>query len=190
MTTSTKAVGRPRLPPHKGKRWRKNQIVRAEQEQQRENQSVMIDARCTKFGLSEAEALDQRAGTAIGRYAMLGEKRAIDGISKAQYLAAETYHAQWRGFLRAMCAHEGPAGMVIGGHGHDGDLIDQDEIERDMRAVERFDEAEKVVLALPNGLAAAKALDIVICQNRESYTALGDLRIALNALVKHYRIEG
>lgn len=189
MRTEARSPGRPRLPPHKGKRWRKNQVVRAELEREREAQSVAVAARRSKFGLSEAEALDQRAGTAIGRYAMLGEKHKVDGISRPQFLAAETYHAHWRAFLRAMNAHEGPAGMVIGGHGHDGDVIDDDEIERDVRAVQRFDEAEKIVLALPNGLAAAKALDVVVCQNREDYGALGDLRIALNALVKHYRIE-
>lgn len=156
--------------------------------QAQEAMALAIDARQRLFGLSREEARDQRAGTFIGRLCLLSERGG--GITQLQY--------------DALCAWEESArenSMVISGpkddaafdlnrvHGRAGD----EDGGQSIRVRARHRAAELAIMdkqaELRGTVNLFAALYECVQRDREHFHLLGDLRVAANALARHYGLE-
>lgn len=146
---------------------------------------VAIQARVRVYGVPLDRAKGQNAGSFVGR---LKDER---HLSDAQFDAAQTYMSERLSYLRAISA---PPEM---------DAVDLNRvkgrasglnIERDQRAVARYEATLKAIQAAQNVLGNTAtlfaALDLCVVRDMQMYRLLGDLRLALNALAKHYGLIG
>ncbi|WP_116654409.1 hypothetical protein [Pelagibacterium sediminicola] len=191
--------GRPAHNRKQGKRT-KTGILSREQEQKAimralegkkyeaaEKETLMnnLEARVTKHGIDPKKAMDQRAGSFVGRLCLGGE------ISKAQLAAAEQWMEERHAYQFAIDCPPGDQAIDLTrapGRTHGEDVA------RTQKAVERFEASKKALreaqdaIGLRSNLYAA--MNLLVEREQELHHLVGDLREALNALARHYRITG
>lgn len=152
-----------------------------------ENRSVAVEARVRRHGIKKTEALDQRAGSVIGRWQMYGI------ISKPQYEAALQYQSDaYRYSIMAGGPKPANAQDLNAVHGFDGADPDK-RLQQDRHIRAQFDGALRVVVeaTLTNDGDPAGALAAVVMRDEgDEKKHAGDLRVALNALARYYGITG
>ena len=143
--------------------------------------------RMKMFGLSEADARDQKAGTFIGRL-NLTDKKAL--ISNAQYEAAVAYLEVYDKYKRAIGAPD--ALKQSGGSAGGGDNT-EDYARWCQGAKAKYDAAIGALRAeqeIHTGANLYAALDYLVCRDEQHWHMVGDCRIALNALAHHFGLLG
>ena len=150
--------------------------------------AVGIEARQRVFGLPVTVSRDQMAGCAVGRYCLLGGK---DGITRLQYDAAMLYLADCEAYSRAIATPGIPRAVDLnatGGQNH------HENVGKVLATIRSHEAMVKAVQSAQNELRNTAnlfgALDAVIRRDVMLDHLLGDLRTALNALVRHYGIDG
>ena len=150
--------------------WAANQNERAAME-------TALEARQRVFGLNETQARDPLGGSTIGRMVLQGD------LTRAQGQMAVTYQEVTNAYQRAICApvdeHQ-PRTESTG----DGDYVDFC-----ARARARYDgmiDALGDLCAEQRSRSPVLALDLFIAKDKYNHTMVGDLRLALNRLHRHF----
>jgi hypothetical protein len=143
--------------------------------------------RMKMFGLSEADARDQKAGTFIGRMNLMDKKL----ISNAQYDAAVAYLEVYDNYKRAISAPDALRNSVSSGGG--GSTEDHarwcaNAKAKHHAAVEAV-RAEQAIFQ-NRGCNLFAAIDYLVCRDEQHWHMVGDCRIALNALAHHFGLLG
>lgn len=156
--------------------------------QERETISVAMEARKRLFGLTDQRARDQLGGSVIGRMKQAGI------LTNVQYEAAMTYIHQAESYHKAMSGPKEPGAVdmnqVRGLSATDG----QTQAKRDKTARQRYEAAKRAVQDAQNELRGTGnlwgALDFYLFRDYQAYNLEGDLKLALNALSRHYGLMG
>lgn len=147
--------------------------------------SVAIDARQRVFGLDATVCRDQMAGSAVGRYCLQGI------ITRVQYDAAVLYLADCEAYSHAIGTPGIPRAVDLN---RIGGKDNHENITKAKTAMARYDAMVKAVRAKQTEIGNMGnifgALDTVIRRDVQLEHLLGDLRLGLNALVKHYGVDG
>lgn len=179
------AKGRPRKIGVK--RTKSGQISRAADAQTDNADPIKIRMRL--FGLSEADARDQKAETYIGRLCMAGRKNNADGITQVQYDAAQEYLSAYESFQRAVKSPDALRSPAGGGNGAESDGY----ANWCRNAVQRYENAFKAVREaqeVHRGANMYAAIDYLVVRNEQHPHMVGDCRLALNALAHHFGLMG
>lgn len=134
-------------------------------------------ARQRIYGLSEDQAKNQYAETALGRLYLAHH------ITKWQRLAGEKYLA-----LRcdAMKAYRAPQSYMAGnGKSADGDLISDEYVEWCRRVTDGYERALRLISASAprRELVPLTAVNMIVVEDRDANWLIGDLRVGLDALI-------
>lgn len=153
--------------------------------EQQETISVALEARQRVFGIPAPLSRDQMAGSAVGRFCLTGR------ITRVQYDAAMLYLEDCDANSRALATPGIPRAIdlnAIGGQNN------HENVAKARAAMARHAGMVKAVrekqIEVGNRGNLFGALDAVIRQNVELDHLLGDLRLALNALARHYGVDG
>jgi hypothetical protein len=168
LTKPKRKKGRPSKP--NVSRTPSGQISRAK-EPDKPMQTVLA-YRQKQYGLNEAQAHDQKAGTVLGRLCLAGD------ITEAQYDAGKRYHDLHDEMLRAIAA---PVGLRKLTAGANGELIAPDYVEWAIAAVARWKVFEL------RGWPVLR--EVVIEDKPASSGMLAELRVALSILAKKFGVE-
>jgi hypothetical protein len=128
---------------------------------------------------------DQKAGTAIGRYCLQGL------VTEAQYDAAMTYLEERERYLQCIQAPRQPGAVDL--NATRGQSVASENVSRtqqlrsSMRATEAAIMAKQIEVGNTGNLFGA--LHAVLIMDVQLDHLLGDLRTALNALIRRYRIS-
>lgn len=180
------AKGRPRKTGVK--RTKSGQISRAASTYSENADGIAL--RMKTFGLSEKDARDQKASTYVGRLCLAGRKNSADGITDAQYEAAQAWRDAYEAFQRAV---KSPDALRSGNGGGDDHAGDDDYARRCRSAVARWKGIEDAV-RLEQGFHENRganmwaALDYLVGRDQQHPHMIGDLRLALNAIGHHMGI--
>lgn len=177
------AKGRPRKIG--AKRTKSGQISRAAGAYSENADGIALRMRV--FGLTEADARDQKASTYVGRLCLAGQRCSTDGISPAQYEAAQAYVAAYTNFQKAVKSPDALASSSGGACGDEGPGY----VDWCNRAVANWEAVKKAVYAEQEIHTHANmwaALDYVVRRDEQHPHMLGDLRLALNAIGHHMGI--
>lgn len=145
-----------------------------------------IALRMRVFGLSEKEARDQKAATYVGRLCLAGLRKSTDGISQAQYDAAQAYLEARQNFQKAVKSPNALATGNGGASGAEGPGYEQ----WCQRAVVKF-EAIKLAIQTEQGFHENRganmwaAVNYLLERDEQMPHLIGDLRLALNAVGHH-----
>lgn len=144
---------------------------------------LAIETRARMLGLPESEKKNQKAGTYIGYLSLLGPR---DGLSQAQYEAAESYLKLRAAYLRAIKA---PGALydpeAPGGYGTDpedyarwceGVKAEYNDVRRQIQEAQNYSR---------ENLWAA--LDTIIIKDERAYHMVGTTRILCNVLARHFK---
>lgn len=145
---------------------------------------VALEARRRMYGLSAEEAKDQKAGSFIGYLNLIGRQ---DGISDAQYEAGVNFLSLYHAYQRAL---QSPGRVVEGGSGVPSGEITEAYEEWARDTIEAYDRCRKAIEEAQYAARGSNlwaALDYCIIRDERHYHMLGDLRLLLNALAKHFR---
>lgn len=143
-----------------------------------------VARRAQLFGLSWREALDPRAGSALGRLALLGARTPPhpDGISEAQYRAGLMYRHVYEVFRQAVLS---PGREHLGGGaGSGGEGVSEDYADWAEAAILDWEDAVLAVKEAEQarahrGRPLLKVLDQVVLNDRELIHRAEDLSVAL-----------
>lgn len=138
------------------------------------------------FGLSEQDARDQKAATYVGRLSLANRKNNADGITEAQYNAAQDYLKAYEAFQRAIKSPD----ALRAGEGAAGGPESEGYADWCHRAVARFEAMQKAIqyeqcLHRNRGANMFAALDYLLVRDEQHPHMIGDLRLALNAIGHH-----
>jgi len=144
---------------------------------------LALAVRARKLGVGVEEARDPRLATYIGRLAILGAEKGAGGISGAQYDAAQTFlevrnHYQWA-ISSPDAIWEERAQRTFG----------ETEDETTRRNIARYEAICKSLQEAQNTSPyenIGAALQYIVIEDRELPHMLGTLRLALNALARHF----
>ncbi len=143
-----------------------------------------IQARMMRYGLSEANARDQKAATVLGRLQLSRT------ISQAQYEAGTTYLAAYGAYQRALKSPD----ALRTSTGAASRAEDSDEYARWCRgAIKRFEDAEKAITreqCFYRGSNLHAAIDYIVRRDQDFEHLYADCAIALDALVRHFGLVG
>jgi len=142
--------------------------------------SVAIGYRQAVLGVKPAHALDQKAGTLIGRLCLSG------AISEAQWQAGE----DWHDLMEAMyAAAHAPRGFKTPGIGT-GSIPDEDEEARRYQSLKAAFNAANLAVEdrapVVERIERFKALRMFIVDQVDQPSMHGTLRTALNPLAQHF----
>lgn len=155
----------------------------ANDREEREILSVGLDARARVHGVDPKHARDQMAGSAVGRLCLAGS------LSRQQYDAAMTWLEERADYLRAVSPAQGSEPRALDPNAAHGASHYEDAAAA-QRAVARYRAACRAVQDKQNEVRLNAhlngALDTIIVRDVLIHNLVGDLRIALNALAKHY----
>lgn len=148
--------------------------------------STGIAARERLFDIPRANSRDQMAGCFVGRLRLQGE------LSQPQYEAAVMWQADCWNYSIAMRSPRPPGAVNLnatkGGSG------DYENRVRSQASFERYELALKAVQEKQNEIrgqgALYAALNYCVTADLALTHMIGDLRTALNALAKHYGLNG
>lgn len=147
-----------------------------------------IMTRMRIWGLSEPEARDQKAETVIGRLCITGQQ--LGGISEGQYQALVEYRQQVDAYRRAIDAREGfrtASGRTM--------TPDEEQHAKWCAIVIGKCEASRSAVmreqceASNRGHNLMAALDYLVLRNEAHTHMVNALRVAANALARHYRMS-
>ena len=148
----------------------------------RDEMQTAIEYRQKVFGVSAADAKDQKAATLLGRMCLTGS------ISDAQWQAGEDWLKLLSAYHAAINAPRGFSTHTIG----TSTMSDEEHARRCAAAKKRMDDANKAVQGhAPMEEAKERfiALRTVIVEEMPADRMNGALRTALNGLVKHFGLE-
>lgn len=153
---------------------------------ERDTISVAVEARQRVWQVPQAQSRDQMAGSFMGRLCLAGE------ISRIQYEAALLWiEASEKNSIA--CRSPRPPGAVdlnrTIGRGSD-----YEDVAAVTRWREQYEAASKAVQEAQNHLRGTASLFAAlyecVIQDRAFVHMVPDCRLALNALAKHYKIDG
>lgn len=190
-------MGRRGTKPKPGKRERNGRLSRQPKEasernlsdldrEQRDTLAIGLEARERIFGVKPQQSRDQKAGSAIGRYCLQGL------ITQAQYDAAMLFLESYHRNLRAIDAPPQPGAVDLNAtHGRPVGLENVKQLTKwrtEHKATLAAIQAKQNEIRFMGNLYGA--LYAVVIRDVELEHLLGDCRIALNSLIKHYRLDG
>jgi len=144
---------------------------------------LALAVRARKLGVRVEEARDPRLATYIGRLALLGVKNGAGGISAAQYDAAQTFLEVRNNYQQAILSPGALWGECAQKtFGETGEEAARRNIARYEEMMKSLQEAQNT--APCENLGAA--LQYIVIEDREMHHMLGTLRLALNALARHF----
>lgn len=147
--------------------------------------AVAIEARQRVFGLPPTISRDQMAGSAVGRYCLQGI------ITRTQYDAAMLYLADCEAYSHAIGTPGIPRAVDLN---RIGGKDNHENITKSKTAMARYDAMVKAVRAKQTEIGNMGnlfgALDTVIRRDVQLEHLVEDLRIGLNALARHYGVDG
>lgn len=166
------------------KRTKSGQISRAADAYNENAEGIAL--RMKVFGLTEKDARDQKAATYVGRLCLAGQKNNADGITNAQYEAAQVWREAYENFQRAVKSPDALRTGVGGGDQGESD----DYARRCIAAIARWEGIEKAVRLEQSfhenrGANMWAALDYLVGRDQQHPHMIGDLRLALNAIGHH-----
>lgn len=155
--------------------------------EEREALSVGLEARMRLFKVEAKESRNQMAGSFIGRLCL---QRVI---SRPQYEAAITYAIEREAYLRAVAPAQGGEPRAFNPNATHGRSHYENEA-RTQQDVARYRAAYAVIVEAWRQLRGQgkllAAVQCLIVDDQPVESLVPDLRQALNALVKHYGLEG
>jgi hypothetical protein len=144
-----------------------------------------VELRIRVFGLSPSDAMDQKAGSFVGRLRIAGQNKRPEGIDEREYNAALRYFELYNMNLRAIGAegaiHERGEGPSI--------AADEDEQAKAVANIKaRWKAAQAAVQAKQNECRENlfAALEYCVIRDCSFVNMVGTLRLALNALATHF----
>jgi len=143
---------------------------------------VAKEARQRVFGISVEASGTELAGTVCGRLLLQGS------LTQQQMDAAKAFADTYAGYQRAMDSPRPPKAVEIGGATGRGSLLDVSP-EQAKLARKRWDAAVRVLVEANMYHRAATlyaAADYLVLRDEMHGHMVGDLRLALNALARHY----
>lgn len=145
--------------------------------------------RMRTFGLSEADARDQKASTYVGRLCLAGRRNNADGISDGQYEAAMAWREAYEAFQRAVKSPDALRSGVGGGDQGESDHY-ADWCRRAIAKWEGIQSAIRLEQGYHENRGANMwaALDYLVGRDQQHPHMIGDLRLALNAVGHHLGI--
>lgn len=153
--------------------------------EQQDTIAVAIEARQRVFGLPAPISRDQMAGSAVGRYCLQGI------ITRTQYDAAVLYLADCEAYSHAIGTPGIPRAVDLN---RIGGKDNHENVTKARAAMVRYDAMVKAVRAKQTEIGNMGnlfgALDTVIRRDVQLEHLIGDLRIGLNALARHYGVDG
>lgn len=153
--------------------------------EQQEIISVAIEARQRVFGVPAPVSRDQMAGSAVGRYCLQGN------INRVQYDAAMLYLEDCEAYSKAVGTPGIPRAMDMNAAGGQNNHENVAKVQAAMkRHKAMIDAVREKQTEIGNRGNLFGALDAVIRHDVMMEHLLDDLRLALNALAKHYGVEG
>jgi hypothetical protein len=169
---------------------RVNEVTRRHYEQlereEVENMSVGIAVRELRYGVGKEASRDQLLGSFTGRLCSGGQ------LSRQQYAAAEAYLEAWHNMSRAVRGPRAPGAIDLnatkGGSG------DYENVAQAQKAMADWKAASKAIQERQNELRGVGTLNAalyhIVLMDHEFYHLIPSAREALNALARHYRLEG
>ncbi|MDB6035996.1 MAG: hypothetical protein JWM16_6334 [Verrucomicrobiales bacterium] len=146
---------------------------------------VAKEARQRQFGVPAEASGTDRAGTVVGRLAMKGT------LTTAQLEAAKAFATSYSKYQRALNSPRPPKAVEIGGATGRGDASDISP-EQHVKALREWD-AAKMCLSEANGFHRHATLyvacDYLVIRDELQEHLVGDLKLALNALVHFYGLN-
>jgi hypothetical protein len=155
----------------------------ANEETSIEAMATVLAARWRVHGIALENAKSPMAGSAVGRLCLSGQ------ISVDQHDAARRYLEIRAGYEKALLLHTGKPGESRGsphGLGDSPEYIDWCQAQ-----IERWDEVTTLLTELMYSLRSPgprAALDVVVVRDVDMPELAADLRLALNALARHFSI--
>ncbi len=152
----------------------------------RETQGTALTARHRIFGVDPKHSRDQKAGSAVGRYCLQGL------ITQAQYDAAMMFLESHQRNLRAIDAPPQPGAVDLNAtRGRPVFLENPDQLRKwrsaHKAAMDAIQSKQNEIRLMGNLYGA---LYTILIRDVQLEHLLGDLRVALNALVRHYGLDG
>lgn len=143
-------------------------------------------ARWRVHNVDPASLRDQMAGSAVGRYCLQGQ------ITRAQYDAAMSYLEEREDWLRCIAAPRQPGAVDL--NATKGQSVNAENVSRYRTIMAAREATDKAIMAkqieIGNMGNLNGALYAVLVQDVQLEHLLGDLRTALNALVRRYGLTG
>lgn len=144
--------------------------------------AVGIEARQRVWGVPAPVSRDQMAGSAVGRYCLQGQ------ITRAQYDAAMSYLEERDNWFRCIEAPRQPGAVDL--NATKGQSVNAENVSRYRTIMAAREATDKAIMAkqieIGNMGNLNGALYAVLVQDVQLEHLLGDLRTALNALVRRY----
>lgn len=154
--------------------------------EQRDTLETGLSARERIWGVKPQHSRDQKAGSAVGRYCLQGL------VTQAQYDAAMLYLESYHRNLRAIDAPPQPGAVDLNRtHGLAVGLENVAQLRKwraEHKAAEQAIQAKQNEIRLMGNLMGA--ISIILIRDQQMEHMLGDFRTAMNALIKHYRLDG
>ena len=148
----------------------------------RAHYEVRLVIRAAKHGLTEAQAARQESGTVLGRLWLSTQ------IDERQYDAGVNYRKLRADYLKAINAPDGTRNGPAPVNGDDTDA--HEDWVADVKA--RFQAAQKAISGASCQNREANipaAMEYIVVKDQELDHMVGDLRLGLNALVRHFRLD-
>jgi hypothetical protein len=131
------------------------------------------------------ELRNQKAASAVGRFCLQGH------ITEAQYQAAESYIEEYEAYLLAINAPRQPGAINL--NATRGLSVGREDQARTAAAIAARKATEMAIrekqIEIGNRGNLFGAIDAVLIRDVEMDHLLGDLRTALNALIRRYRVN-
>lgn len=154
--------------------------------EQRDTLEPGLSARERIWGVKPQHSRDQKAGSAVGRYCLQGL------ITQAQYDAAMLFLESYHRNLRAIDAPPQPGAVDLNRtHGLAVGLENVAQLRKwraEHKAAEQAIQDKQNEIRLMGNLMGA--IGIILIRDQQMEHMLGDFRTAMNALIKHYRLDG
>lgn len=160
-------------------------VLDAVEREDRENLVPGLEARMRVYGVKPENSRDQMAGSFIGRLCIQRN------LTRHQYDAALAWLEDMENHAAVISAPRSPGAVDLNAaKGRN----DHENVDYVTRCMARYKAANKAVQDKQNELGPHAhlfgALDTLVRRDVPLEHLVGDLRIALNALVKHYGLEG
>jgi len=144
-----------------------------------------VSARIRVLGVAPEDSRDQFAGSFVGRLFLGGQ------ITRQQLEAAQIYFSECANHTRVTGAPKAPGAVDLNAtHGSSGDIED---VEQVRRIVDRYKSARAAVTEKQiecRGFANLfGALSVCVLMDKPATNLIGDLRLGLGALARHYKLE-
>ena len=151
-------------------------------QQERETLEVGLSARVRIWGIDPKMSRSQMAGSVVGRLCLTGE------LSREQYDAAQSWLSDLRNWRQAIAAPRGMGAVDLNAIRGDSTEVESEVWYR--RCRDRMASARAAIQQEQNALRLRAnlwaPLDLMVGEDRSVMTMVGDLRLALNALARHY----